>query len=495
MKAKFLLAAAVLLFAFGGCRTEIKTEGTISRIVRSGRDPLLKKYEQADRFYRRLENTNLDIVSYFHRRRIGEAIVEKDYIRYMFDTKTGKLLEETRKWRDGLPEVVIPVIGRGQAESAVKGRIMTSKLYIISPQTDVFRLDPPPQNPCWIVWSKEDGEVIISIFDAMTGKFLGYGVPPPINGYAFHCSVADGWKDWRDNADEWFEKMGYPSRRSTDPCGDEVKRWIQSDDIAMFFEISHGGRDVIHTSCPNCDVLAAREVQDWMTDYASMPFALLTSCDSMCYQGTDGTMFPTFSYVLRKNSDIGTAVIGYCGMGDEPCASDCFPDSLDWQDKLLSLMSDGWPVGYAFDRANLEYPDCADCSRIGGNRLMVYVGAGGESYKVIRSLAGDLYDEEVNGACVPRLKGVYSRESYRPYYIRADLRIPSGRSLNLTPTSSRPIIDLFFMNDSKMICDGRLDADGRKGEILLVSEKDNKKGIRIKGMLRANNGGRIKIYL
>ena len=495
MKTKYLLGAAVLLFVLGGCRSEIKMDGTVSRMVYSRTDPLLKKFEKADRFYRRLENKNLMLVSYFHRRTIGEAIVEKDYIRYIFDAKTKKLVEETRKWREDLPEIIAPEFTRAQAESMVEGRIMTSKLYLISPQTQVFCLDPPPQNPCWIVWSKKDKEVIISIIDSVTGKFLGYGIPPPFNGYAFHCSVADGWKKWRDNADEWFEKMGYSTKRSSDPCSDEVKGWIRSDDIAMFFERSHGGWDVAHQNCPNCDYLIAQDVQAWLQGYASMPFAFLDSCDSLCYQGADDPMFPTFSHVFRKGSDVGTAVIGYCGISEEPCASDCHPDTLDWQDKLLSLMNDGWPVGYAFDRANLEYPDCAICSRIGGNRLMVYAGAGGESYKVIRSLSGELYDYEILGQSVARLRGVHSRMSYRPYYIRADIHIPVSRSLSLVPTANRSIIDLFFMNNSRMICDGELNADGRNGEILLVSEADNRKGIRIKGRLRASNGGRIKIYL
>ena len=60
-----------------------------------------------------------------------------------------------------------------------EGKVQFSKLYIISPESDVFPLEPTPQNPCWVVRSISDGTPIVTIIDAVTGNFLGHGVLPP----------------------------------------------------------------------------------------------------------------------------------------------------------------------------------------------------------------------------------------------------------------------------------------------------------------------------
>ncbi len=36
------------------------------------------------------------------------------------------------------------------------GDALFSGLYMISPESDVFPLDPPPLNPCWVVRSVTD---------------------------------------------------------------------------------------------------------------------------------------------------------------------------------------------------------------------------------------------------------------------------------------------------------------------------------------------------
>ncbi|GAH13281.1 unnamed protein product, partial [marine sediment metagenome] len=52
---------------------------------------------------------------------------------------------------------------------------------IISPESDVFPIKPTPQNPCWIVRSIDNNKITVTIIDAINGKVLGYGVPPPRN--------------------------------------------------------------------------------------------------------------------------------------------------------------------------------------------------------------------------------------------------------------------------------------------------------------------------
>jgi hypothetical protein len=138
---------------------------------------LLRKYETGDKEFKRFEIG--DRIVYFHQRMINGAIVEKDFINYQFDKNTGKLLDKKVNWRTDLPEHIAINITKGQVESMVKGEVQFSNLYIISPKSDVFPLKPTPENPCWVVRSIQDGKPIVTIIDAVTGKLLGHGIPPP----------------------------------------------------------------------------------------------------------------------------------------------------------------------------------------------------------------------------------------------------------------------------------------------------------------------------
>jgi hypothetical protein len=323
----------------------------------------------------------------------------------------------------------------------------------------------------------------------MTGENLGRGVPPPFAGFAFHCDEEDGWKDWRDNADEWFEEMRYTSERRACPCDTAVQSRIQSDSTVVFYELSHGGSDSIHQACSNCSTLTANEVETWIDKYASMAFTFLASCDGMCDQTTHH-----LSFEFRKGSDVDAVTVGYCGMSNNPCASDCWPDSLDWQDEFFSLMNDGWPVGYAFDRANQAYPDCAgtnNCMRIAGDRLLVFAGIGVP--KVRRSISGPVYNSPP--LYKTPLPGVPIRIGYRAYYVRSDIYVPTSGFLTISASTTRSYVDLLFMNNSSLTVYGQyLLANGADGEIRLVSAEDISKGMKITGKLHIFKGGRIRIY-
>lgn len=140
-------------------------------------DDLIKKYETGGKTFKRYEIG--DKIVYFHQRMIGEAIVEKDFINYQFDRNTKKLIKKMMHWRDGLPDHVDIKITKKLAESMVEGKVEYSELYIISPESDVFPIDPPPDGPCWVVRSISSSNAVITMIDAMTGKIVGYGIPPP----------------------------------------------------------------------------------------------------------------------------------------------------------------------------------------------------------------------------------------------------------------------------------------------------------------------------
>jgi len=149
----------------------------IAGTVIAGNEDLIKKYETDEKKFQRYEIG--DKIVYFHQRMIDSAIVEKDFINYQFDIDTLKLINKTRHWRDGLPEHITIKIKKKEAESMSKGVVTSSELYIISPESDVFPLDPVPENPCWVVRSISNNGAVITIIDAFTGEFQGHGLSPP----------------------------------------------------------------------------------------------------------------------------------------------------------------------------------------------------------------------------------------------------------------------------------------------------------------------------
>ena len=264
-------------------------------------DELIRRYESNGREFKRAEIGNKTI--YFQQRMIGDAIVEKDFILYRLDRGTRRLSEKKVRRRSGLPENVIPGITKGQAESMVDGKILFSKLYIISPDSDVFPLEPTPENPCWVVRSALDDFIIITVIDAITGEQLGYGVPPPqFTGFAFsgpqypnECSWT--WRYWYQNAEDWFEVMGYPTEGVECPSKEKVQSHIQNRETAMFYGVSHGDSTRFSSSCPDSGYITANDIRGWIADYPKVPFAFLGSCDSMCSTGSG-----TVSHEFRKGS-------------------------------------------------------------------------------------------------------------------------------------------------------------------------------------------------
>lgn len=122
----------------------------------------------------------------FYQRKIGNAIVEKDFLNYQFDRNTGEFIEKNGGWRDDLPETLpadMLTLEEALAKSdAVRGEVLSGALFFISPDSKVFPPDSAPGNPCWVVRSVEGGYRQTGIIDAVTGEFLGNGVPPPGDG-------------------------------------------------------------------------------------------------------------------------------------------------------------------------------------------------------------------------------------------------------------------------------------------------------------------------
>ena len=359
MNSKCIIVTAVLIvvIVLGGSTVALAS------------DDLIRKYESNGGEFKRAEIGNKTI--YFQQRMIGNAIVEKDFILYHFDKGTKGLSEKQMHWRKSLAEHIVPKITREQAESMVEGKILFTKLYIISPKSDVFPLDPTPENPCWVVRSALDDFIIITVIDAITGEQLAYGVPPPqFTGFSFSSPqysnpCSGNWTSWYLNARNWFETMGYPTEAVKWPTKEKVQSHIQNTKTAMFYEVAHGDSSSFSSGCSDSDYVTANEIMSWISDYPKMPFSFLGNCNGMCDTGAG-----TLSYEFRRGSLSDTATVGYCGMSEGYC-SDCWIYSVEWQDALFSYMNEGYTVQEAYDKAMADYPMCAPsqgpCMRFAGD--------------------------------------------------------------------------------------------------------------------------------
>lgn len=314
--------------------------------------------------------------------------MEKDFLNYQFASTTGKLLRKKARWRDDLAEdLPCNLLSKQEAESLfesnIEGEVLFSRIYIISPESDVFPVDPTPRNPCWVVRSLEDGSTLVTIIDAVTGEFLGHGLPPPYDGFSLSGAwcwdpCGGAWTSWYKNASYWFNTMGFSTDAVQWPTEEEVKNHIQSPSIRVFYELAHGGSTSFCGGCAggeSCEATTANEIETWLLPYPKVSFAFIGSCGGMCSTG-DGTL----SYEFRKGSVEDTATVGYCGMGGEHC-SNCWDYSVGWQSALFNYMHQGYVVKEAFDRAMADYPMCASdpsCMRFAGDESFTPVPVGAE---------------------------------------------------------------------------------------------------------------------
>ncbi len=332
-------------------------------------DELLRQYESGDKEFERLEIG--DMIVYWHQRVIDGAIVEKDQIVYQFDAVSEELLAKKVHWRDDLPEHITINIIVDEAEIIAGGEPLYSNLYIVSPESDIFKLDPTPGNPCWVIRTIEDNITKIVIVDAVTGDLLGYGVPPPYSSFSFsgpwyEYPCEGTWQSWYESAEYWFNAMGYSCEAVEWPTGGEIQSHIQNTSTGMFYELAHGGSDYFANGCTGRDYFeytTASDIESWIAAYPEMRFTFIGSCGGMCNTGDN-----TFSFEFRKGLSSNTVTVGYCDMAETYC-NGCWGYSVDWQEALFYYMYLGWTVKDAFDQAQADYPACGlnNCMRFAGD--------------------------------------------------------------------------------------------------------------------------------
>ena len=306
-----------------------------------------------------------DMDVYYKQRRIGDAVVEKDFVIYKVNSGTGKLIMEKVNWRDAVPSILPPLLpGEG-------------RLVFIAPDSHVYKLNKPTDNPCWI----EQTDIGIIIFDAVTGEIIGKGEPPPgkvpMNVLMLLLLnekkpiVADKsiaysgdpvyWSGFYENAETWFNKFGKTiSWSGQGATRDEVgENAFGNKSVELYYHMAHGDQNYFEVVGA---YVYAGKVKEWLQSREPFGFAFLGSCKVMV-----NSDYGTLAYNFTKGYQPNTCVVGYSGMGNEPCVSDCWTYAYEWQNRLFELMYSGLDVEHAKDGAYSDYPWCKDCIKVKGN--------------------------------------------------------------------------------------------------------------------------------
>jgi len=341
-------------------------------MIPADEDNLLSKYERGDRQFQRAEIS--DFIVYSHKRMIDDAIVEKDYIVYQFNKNTKELIDKKIHWREDLPEHLPSIISKEQAESLAQGEVEFSRLVYISPESEIYKIDPTPQNPCWIVRCiNKYGELIEIVVDSITGEILGNGVPPPYNALAIggpdHGSCAEYYYDpYALNAQSWFNTMGYSTEALDNPDEPLIQAHISNCETALFYELCHGDSYGFRNDCTGDQSITSAEVATWIQDYTKMPFAFIGSCAGLVNTGPG-----TFSDAFRKGEMTDTVTVGYnhmsYGPGDPWDCTDAWSNALAWQTALFGYLSSGWTIEEAYNQACIDYAaaNCGTCMKFFGD--------------------------------------------------------------------------------------------------------------------------------
>ncbi len=393
-----------------------------SIMVSASQDDLLGRYEKSNRKFIRTEIG--DKIVYHHLRKIDKAVVEKDFIVYQFNRYTREFIKKIENWREGLPEHINISVSKQEAALKAKGDILSTKLYIISPESDIFLLDPVPENPCWIIKSIKDSRMIITVIDAVNGILLGYGISPPYDSVSMSGPYKknpcrDSWTSWYESAEFWFNKMGYPAHAIEWPTKAEIRNFLQDPRIKLFYEIAHGSSSQFGGTCRNGRIIftTAKEIEKWISSYPKKAFVFIGSCKGMDKIGDN-----SLSYEFRKGSSENTTTTGYWDIKREKCDS-CWTNSVDWQEQFFFYICHGNSVKEAFDLSLADYPMCTDCVRF----------AGDEDYIIEKRIYAPLFvsAEQVKNRSLLQMEYInvlkwkanslnYEVDNYRIYEIKGD---------------------------------------------------------------------------
>lgn len=264
--------------------------------------------------------------------------------------RNGKLIETIENKR-ALPAQVRPA-------QVVPAPGPKAKLVLIDHTNPFWKLDTTVKQDitCWVVHTDEGRTYL---YDAVTGKKIGEGIPAPIDKAislsGFHEEGwPDPWDGFRENAALWCNLWDFSTWNVFAPTYTPHSNYIKDNTCTFRYALAHGGS----TSFKTCDGLWITDdnIASWMANRDKMTFAFLGHCAGMCSTGPG-----TLSNAFRKGSMTDTVTVGFC----DPTVEG-WPQALNWQDKLFAHANTGVTWKAAFDYANACYPECIS--------MMVFVG-------------------------------------------------------------------------------------------------------------------------
>jgi hypothetical protein len=335
---------------------------------------------------------------HWNQRMVGDAIVEGATTVVQFNPAVEEYVELQSLRPDVVDnQILSPSLTEMDLVDLTSGigDFQKAQLYILKPDSDsaVFPVISDPTHPSWVVYSsvgvdpEGNNLLVISIFDSVNGEFLGYGTHPPYTALSIGgpdwgdippCGAY--YHDWMISARDGFDDMGYSTEGIDVATAAEIQGHVESSFTALFYELNHGGSTSFHNICPDSAAgITGTDVGTWINDYTKMPFAFIGSCGGLCSNGPG-----TFSYEFRKADTVGTAAIGYChmdwtGSGSQTYdCTQCWANSIPWQDNLFDRLNNGETVEDAFNHALADYPMCGDgsgCMRLDGDPNLALVPA------------------------------------------------------------------------------------------------------------------------
>ncbi len=479
----FLLTSCCLLSDIENCyeisQENIYIDSLPFEYVTPQDDSILGLFEDSRLVFRKFDADSF--VYYSHQRRIGDIIIEKDCKRYIYDKNGDSLFRKKIRWRTNLPDLSYNSMSLWKLKRRVKGKIESVNLYLISPESSVFKIDPLPENPCWAVWSLANGQIQITVIDGVSGRKLGMGVPPPYVTRGFCISgpkpddetlCEDPWTDRYESAAAAFELMGYSTLTKEFPLPGYISEQLRSDEIALFYEISHSSSPRhFRSGCP--DKVYGSYIESWLTNYAKLPFVFLASCEAMC-----STESGTLAYEFSKGLPVDAAVVGYCNMHRDFC-DDAWVVSKDWQDEFFSYLLTGNTVFQSYNHAIRTYSQCTNCIDFYGDMSLRLVP------KLKRSFYGSVEDNLESDLYKPHDGPLVHRS--RRDYIRKYITVPEDKTFTIHRGAR-----VVFIDNALLHAEGEITIDGQEEMVRFYTERDTLGTC--KGVIHIQNGGCIRIY-
>jgi hypothetical protein len=280
---------------------------------------------------------------------LDNVIIKGDYILLHLDTQNGAVLKYKNEWTS----IELPLNhnlkdGFEPANYFWKQKICFLDITDTSP---FYILDTQQEYPltCWEVRHHDGTTALYN----QHGCRIGKGIPTPSEGFTVSGWVMqsdpDNYKEFRENADEWFQQWTTSTVGLSLPTPSTISSHISNPNVDYFYVMAHGNQNFFQADNEGSYYYSSTLSTD-MNNRDAMTFAFIGTCQSMTSTGPG-----TFSYEFRKGKTTDTVTIGFDHM--ETCPG--WQYEYYWQNSMFENMSKGLTIKESFDKATAEYPTIA----------------------------------------------------------------------------------------------------------------------------------------